>query len=194
MQHPRRAFTIRLGSGVSLTLAALCAGALCVAPPAPSAGQVAQPSTALNGTWRLVGSVAEAQQSVAQAIEPAVAPLAPDIQRMARARIAESTWVPQTVTIGASAAEISVHVVGSMDKTFRGAPGEGVNVYSPSGVRARLTQSFRPDGGIQQSFRTMDGIQHNIYTLHGDQLLLDVSMESPRLRATIQFRIRYQRG
>lgn len=184
---PRRARVLSWGLGLSAALA------LCLATAAPSAGQQAPVSTALNGTWQLVGSVQAAEQTVARAIEPTVQPLAPDIQRMARVRIAESTWVPRTVTIGASAAEISVHVVGSMDKTFRAAPGQGVNVYSPSGVRARLTQVFRPDGGIQQSFRTMDGIQHNIYTPNGAQMLLDVSLQSPRLRGTIQFRLRYQR-
>lgn len=161
--------------------------------PSTSAGQGAQPNPALNGTWRLAGSLQEAEATIANAVNPAVTPLAPDIQRMARARIAESTWVPQTITIAASAAEISVTLAGSENRSFVTPPGQPQNVYSRSGVRAQLIQQFRPDGGLEQSLRAMDGTQVNFYTPHNGQLYLDVMMTSRRLAGEIRFRLAYQR-
>lgn len=161
--------------------------------PAPSSGQGPAPSTALNGTWRLQGSVQQAQQTIAAAVNPAVQPLAPDIQRMARARIAESTAVPQTIQINASGSQIQIAVTGADSRTFTTAPGQPQNVYSRSGVRAQLIQQFRPDGGIEQNLRAMDGTQHNFYTPHGNQMLLDVMLQSRRLAREVRFRLTYTR-
>lgn len=151
------------------------------------------PSAAINGAWRLVGSVQQAQQMVQQAVEPAIAPLTPDIQRLARARIAETTWVPQTITIQATPARILITYAGSETRTFDTAPGQPENVYSRSGVRAQMIQQFRPDGGIEQRFQAMDGVQHHFLSASGNQMHLDVLMTSPRIQGEIRFRISYQR-
>lgn len=179
-----------------ILLPLLGAAALAAAlAPAPSSGQNAQPSPALSGTWQLEGSLQQAQQTVRQSVEPAVARLSPDIQRLARARIAESTWVPQTITIQAAPDRIRVQLQGSQSRTFDTAPGQPQGVFSPSGVRAQLTQTYRPDGGIQQQLRAMDGTQYNflIPQADGQHLHLDVLMQSPRLSGEIRFRLRYRK-
>ncbi|HJL16994.1 MAG TPA: hypothetical protein RMH99_15120 [Sandaracinaceae bacterium LLY-WYZ-13_1] len=177
-------------------LATLALGAVCAAlAPGGSTAQAPQPSPSLPGTWRLDGDLAQARQTVRQAVEPALASLTPDIQRLARARIAETTWVPQTIEIQASSDRIHVAFEGSESRTFETTPGQPQNVFSRSGVRASLTQSFRSDGGIQQQFRAMDGTQYNflIPQSDGQHLNLDVLMQSRRLNDDIRFSLRYRK-
>ncbi len=174
--------------------AAVAFAGLTFAAPA-SRAQTGQPSPLLNGTWRLATPRPQAQQSIQQAIGPAVARLNPDMQRMARARLAESTWVPDQVTIAASATQISIAVAGQENRTFTSTPGQPQNVYSRSGVRASLTQLFRPDGAIEQQLRAMDGTQYNFYTPQagGGALSLDVLIQSQRLTGDIRFRVQFTR-
>ncbi|HEY8431240.1 MAG TPA: hypothetical protein VIL20_22830 [Sandaracinaceae bacterium] len=153
-------------------------------------------SPSLSGTWRLQGDPAAAQAAIQQSVEPAIRTLAPDLQRLARARIAETTWVPSTITITATPARISVAYAGEENRTFDTAPGQPQNVYSRSGVRAQLTQTYLPNGGIQQQFVALDGQQFNVLMPDpsGRLLYLDVTMRSPRFSQEIRFRLVYQRG
>lgn len=181
----------RLLSGALVALSLLMAGGAVIALP----GSAQAPS--LSGTWRLAGDPAAMQASVQQQwIEPALATLTPDIQRLARARIAETTWVPVTIVVNATPARISVSFHGAENRTFDTAPGQAENVYSRSGVRAQLTQSYRTDGGIQQQFVALDGTQFNwlVPEASGRQLFLDVQMQSPRIPTPIRFRLTYQRA
>lgn len=175
-----------------LPLLATAVLAAAVGLPAPSRGQV----PAVAGVWQLAGSVQQAQQAVEQAVQPAIATLTPDMQRLARARIAESTWVPQVVRIAANPTQISVTIEGSENRTFTSTPGQPQNVYSRSGVRAALTQLVRPDGGIEQQLRALDGAQYNIYQAQPDgrSMSLDVTIQSQRLAQDVRFRVMYQRG
>ena len=161
----------------------------------PARAQNAQPSPHINGTWRLGMPEAQAQQTVQSAVNPAVLRLAPNMQQMARARLAESTWIPQSLVIQATPAQISVQVTGSENRTFTTTPGQPQNVYSRSGVRASLTQLIRPDGGIEQQLRALDGTQFNFYTPASDgrTLNLDVLIQSQRLTQEIRFRIPFTR-
>lgn len=188
---PDPTMTNRLLSRVLVALSLLLAGGAMVALP----GSAQAPT--LNGTYRLAGDPAAMQASVQQQwIEPALATLTPDIQRLARARIAESTWVPATIVVNATPARISLTFQGAENRTFDSAPGEAQNVYSRSGVRAQLTQSYRTDGGIQQQFVAMDGTQFNWLVPDGSgrTLFLDVQLQSPRIPTPIRFRLTYQRA
>lgn len=186
--HPARRLCVALAA-----LGPLAAAVMVPALHAPAAG--AQ-SPALSGTWRLAGDPASAQASIQQSVEPALMTLAPDLQRLARARIAETTWVPSTITIAATPARISVAYAGAENRTFDTPPGQPQNVYSRSGVRAQLTQTYLPDGSIQQQFVAMDGQQFNVLLPDpsGRTLFLDVTMRSPRFSQEIRFRLAYQRG
>ncbi len=186
--HPARRLFVALAA-----LGPLAAAVMVPALHAPAAG--AQ-SPALSGTWRLAGDPASAQASIQQSVEPALMTLAPDLQRLARARIAETTWVPSTITIAATPARISVAYAGAENRTFDTPPGQPQNVYSRSGVRAQLTQTYLPDGSIQQQFVAMDGQQFNVLLPDpsGRTLFLDVTMRSPRFSQEIRFRLAYQRG
>lgn len=179
-----------------VALAALGLLAAAVMAPALHAPAAGAQSPALSGTWRLAGDPASAQASIQQSVEPALTTLAPDLQRLARARIAETTWVPSTITIAATPARISVAYAGTENRTFDTPPGQPQNVYSRSGVRAQLTQSYLPDGSIQQQFVAMDGQQFNVLLPDpsGRTLFLDVTMRSPRFSQEIRFRLAYQRG
>lgn len=163
-----------------------------MAPPSSGAAQ----SQSLNGTWRLVGEHAATQAGIQQqAIEPALATLTPDIQRLARARIAETTWVPVTIVVNASPERIAVTFQGAENRTFSTASGQAENVYSRSGVRAQLTQTLRPDGGIEQRLVALDGTQINsLIPDASGRMHLDVHMESPRIPTPIRFRLTYQRA
>ena len=193
---PRRSFAsssarpwpVALGTALALTA---LVGA--IAPRAE--GQGGAPSPALTGSWQLASSPEQALQTVAAAVEPAVAPLAPDIQRLARARIAETTWIPNQLVIQATPAQISVQFIGSDNRTFDTAPGQAQNVYSRSGVRAQMIQTYRPDGGIEQRFRALDGTQFNFLVPdpNGQTLNLDVLMQSQRLAQEIRFRVQFRR-
>lgn len=177
-------------------LAALGLLALAVFAPAVHAPPAGAQSPVLSGTWRLSGDPASAQASIQQSVEPALVAMAPDLQRMARARIAETTWVPSTITIAATPARISVAYAGAENRTFDTPPGQPQNVYSRSGVRAQLTQTYLSDGSIQQQFVAMDGQQLNVLLPDpsGRTLFLDVTMRSPRFSQEIRFRLAYQRG
>lgn len=194
---PRRPSFARASGAWPLALGvALAATALAGAMAPRAQGQGGAPSPALNGTWQLAGSPEQALQTVAAAVEPAVAPLAPDIQRLARARIAETTWIPNQLVIQATPAQISVQFIGADNRTFDTAPGAAQNVYSRSGVRAQMIQTYRPDGGIEQRFRAMDGTQFNFLVPepNGQTLNLDVLMQSQRLAQEIRFRVQFQRA
>lgn len=158
------------------------------------AAQTPAPNPALNGMWRLQGPVEEARASVQAAIQPALATLTSDIRRLAEARIAESTGIPSTVEIQAQPDRIVVAIVGEETRTFDSAPGAPQNIYSRSGVRAQLTQTYRPDGGIEQRFHAMDGTQWNFFTPQPNGTLhLDVLMRSRRLTQDIRFRLVFTR-
>jgi len=184
---PMRAM-LMLASGALVLIAALV-------PPSPAPAQVPAPSPALTGTWQLHGTVAEAHATVQAAIGPAVASLTPDIRRMARARIAESTAVPSTIEIQARPDHIHLAFTGEDNHTFESEPGGSQNVYSRSGVRAQLTQTYRPDGGIEQRFRAIDGTQWNFLSPQpdGQTLHLDVLMRSRRLTQDVRFRLVFRR-
>lgn len=174
----------------------LALSALALAAAAAHGDRAVAQSPVLSGTWRLQGDPASAQASIQQHVEPALVSLTPDIQRLARARIAETTWVPNTITIAATPARISVAFAGAENRTFDTPPGQPQNVYSRSGVRAQLTQTYLPDGSIQQQFVAMDGQQFNVLVPDpsGRVLYLDVTMRSPRFSQEIRFRLVYQRG
>ena len=180
---------------VSLVLFSLVIGWASVPSAQTSSAQTPAPNPALNGTWRLAGTLEQAQATVAAAVEPAVATLTPDIQRLARVRIAESTAVPNAIEIQAAAAQIHVAIVGGENRAFDSAPGAPQNVYSRSGVRAELTQTYRPDGAIEQRFRAIDGTQWNFYTPQpdGQTLHLDVLMRSRRLTQDVRFQLTFVR-
>jgi hypothetical protein len=184
MHHPLRTSLALLAAGTILGLASV------------PAAQVPAPSPALSGTWQLRGSVDEARALVQSAVHPAVSPLTPDVQRMARARIRESTGIPTQIVIEARPDHMRLQITGDDQHTFEGPPGTPQNVYSRSGVRAQLTQTYRPDGGIEQRFRAMDGTQWNFFTPQPDgrTLFLDVLMRSQRLAGDIRFRLTYERA
>lgn len=175
-------------------LLALSVSAIAAALLWPAAELGAQAPT-LNGMWRLATDPGQAQASISQSIEPALGALRPDLQQVARARIAESTWVPSTITVASTPARISIDFVGAEHRTFDSAPGAPQNVYSRSGVRAQLTQSYRPDGGIQQQFVALDGTQWNnlLPDASGQRMVLDVTLRSQRFTHDIQFRLAYVR-
>ncbi len=178
---------------LALFASSLVLGGAAFAAPA-SFGAAQAPS--LNGTWRLVGDPNAMQAGVQQqAIEPAIATLTPDIQRLARARIAETTWVPTTIVVNTTPERIAITLQGAENRTFDTAPGQPQNVYSRSGVRAQLTQTFRPDGGIQQQLVALDGTQINsLVPDPSGRMHLDVQMQSPRIPTPIRFRLTYQRA
>jgi len=182
-------------TGLRTLLALLATGSILGVAAVPSA-QVPAPSPMLNGTWQLQGSVQQARGQIQVSINRAVASLTPDIQRLARARIAESTTIPSTIEIQARADHIHLAFAGEAPRTFEGTPGTSQNVYSRSGVRAQLTQTYRPDGGIEQRFRALDGTQWNFLTPQagGRTLHLDVLMRSRRLTQDVRFRLVFQRS
>lgn len=191
MLHRNRPTTSLAIIGVALLA---LAGASSAQAPAPAPAQIPPPNPALNGAWRLQGTVEQAQAIVTAAVDPAVSTLAPDIQRLARARIAESTGIPPTIEIHAEPSRILVAITGPDGRSFESAPGTPQNVYSRSGVRAELTQTYRPDGAIEQRFRAMDGTQWNFYTPQPDgTLALDVLMRSRRLTQDVRFQITFTR-
>lgn len=175
--------------------ALLCLAALGSQPADRASAQTAQPSPHINGTWRPAIPMPRAQQTIQAAVNPVVARLAPNMREMARARLAESTWVPEQVVIDASPSEITVQVAGQENRTFSTTPGQPENVYSRSGVRASLTQVIRPDGGIEQQLRALDGTQYNFYTPQPDgrTLNLDVLIQARQLTQEIRFRIPFTR-
>lgn len=191
----RHAQALSSSAPLTLGLAAGIAAMGAILFAQPIAGQNPQPNAALNGTWQLEGSLQENQQRVQQTVEQAISTLTPDIQRLARARIAESTQVPTAITIQAAPSQIRVEFGGEGGRTFETPPGQAQNVFSHSGVRARVTQLFRPDGGIEQQFRATDGMQYNflIPQPDGQHLNLDVLMQSPRLPSDLRFRVSYRK-
>ncbi|HHH28260.1 MAG TPA: hypothetical protein ENK57_07940, partial [Polyangiaceae bacterium] len=140
MSLHRRSLSILTAAGIVLGVAL----GLVSTPEA----QVPAPSPALTGTWRLHGSVAQAQAQIDASVAAAISTLNPDMQRLARARIAESTAVPTAIEIQAQPELIHLALAGTDPRTFESAPGSPQNMYSRSGVRAQLTQTYRPDGGI----------------------------------------------
>jgi hypothetical protein len=182
-----------LVSAATLAAAALVAAAL---SPTRALPRAAAQAAGLNGTWVLAGDPTQAEAMISQTIEPALITMAPDLLPAARARLAETTWVPSTITIDASPARIAIGFVGAERRNFDTAPGQPENVYTRSGVRAQLTQNFRPDGSVQQQFVAMDGTQWHVLSADGggQSMTLDVVLRSQRLAREITFRLTYQRA
>jgi hypothetical protein len=177
----------------TFVLSAFALSAVITAIAWPDVGQSQSPS--LGGRWVVQGNTGQLRQQVNEAVEPAIAGLSPDLQQYARQRIAESTWIPATIVINATPQRISVQYSGEENRTFDTAPGQATNVFSRSGVRAAVTQIFRPDGGIQQQFQALDGRQINVLTANGNSLSLSVTITSPRLgQNQIQFQLSYNRS
>lgn len=166
---------------------------IALAPGAPVPPAVAQ-APSINGTWVLSVDPTQAQLTIQQSVEPALSVMTPDLQRVARARIAETTWVPSSITVDASPSRISVGYRGAENRTFDTPPGQAQNVYSRSGVRAQMTQTHRPDGGIEQQFVAMDGTQWHMLVPNGNVMFLEVLLRSPRLAHDISFRLVYRRA
>jgi hypothetical protein len=169
--------------------------ALALAPYDAPPHAAAQAPSPLNGTWQLSGDPTQAAAMIQQTIEPALAVMTPDLQRVARARLAETTWVPSTITVTTAPNRIAVGFAGAENRTFDTAPGQPQSVFSRSGVRAQMTQTFRPDGGIEQQFVALDGTQWHMLVpdANGQVMYLEVLLRSPRLGQDIRFRLVYQR-
>jgi hypothetical protein len=167
--------------------------ALALALPAASSGQ--QSRVGVSGTWRYAGAPMEGEGIVRNAVEPVVSMMRSDLQGVARERIAESTWLPTVIRIGARGQRVQVALTGRERRTFRtaGAPIQ-VPLRQP-GNYAQLTQYVRPDGALQQDFVAVDGTQQNVfYPGPNGTMLLDVTLHSPILPSAIHFQLNYQRG
>jgi hypothetical protein len=162
----------------------------------PSIGSGQSARTGVNGTWRFAGAPADGEMIVRQAVEPVVGMLRADLQPVARERIAESTWLPTQIRIGARGTRVQVALNGQERRTFTtraGAPSQ-VALRTP-GQYATLTQTVHPDGSLEQVFVALDGTQRNVYVPGPNgTMVLDVTLESPVLRAPIHFQLDYRRG
>ncbi|MGF1469982.1 MAG: hypothetical protein ACFCGT_27980 [Sandaracinaceae bacterium] len=189
----RRAVVLRAGAlGLVSALLLVPAGLL---DGSPTRAQAGAPSDALQGTFVYAGRPAAGERIIRDAIDAGLRGLEPELERLARARLAESTWLPRTIQIDASAERIRVRYEGEDSRTFDTEPGEPENMFSPSGVRAQLIQSVRPDGGIQQNLRALDGTQINMLTpTRSGGLALDVVISSRRVRREIRFQLLYRRS
>jgi hypothetical protein len=164
-----------------------------IAIPSSGAGQRGVRTT-VAGTWHYAGSANEGNTIVQQAVEPVLAYMDPGIQDAARERIAESTWLPTTIRIGARRGRIQVALTGRQRRTFSSALGQPVQVLRPHGDYAQLTQTVRDDGGLQQEFVAIDGTQQNIYVPGPRRtMVLDVTLISPALPSEIHFQLNYRR-
>lgn len=173
-------------AGLSLLLAALV----------PSAGQGQRaPRARVGGTWTYDGPAAQGEAIVRGAVEPIVAGMRPDLQRIAEERIAESTWLPTRIRIGVRPRRIEVALTGRERRTFASAPAQVLQVPTRHGY-AQLTQSVRADGGVQQDFTSLDGTQQNLYVPgpNSRSMILDVTLRSPYFPSDIHFQLAYRRG
>lgn len=162
---------------------------------APSAGAGQQGGTPLSGTWRYRGAPHQGEAIVRQAVEPVVSRMRPDLQPVARERIAESTWLPTTIRIGASPRRVQVALAGQERRTFASAAGQVLQVRLRNGQYAQLTQQLLPDGSLEQQFVSLEGTQINRYVPGpGRSMLLDVRLTSPVLPNDIHFQLEYERG
>lgn len=161
---------------------------------APSIGAGQRGAASVAGTWRYAGTPEQGAAIVRQAVDPVVARMRPDMQAIARERIAESTWLPTQIRIGVRGARIEVALRGLERRTFASPLGRVIQVPMRAGQYASLTQTLRDDGGVQQDFVALDGTQRNVYSPRADRtMLLDVTLESPSLPSTIHFQLHYAR-
>jgi hypothetical protein len=168
---------------------------LAFAIPSASHGQRARQS-GIAGTYRYAGSPEQGQMIVAQAVEPVLAMMRPNMQQLARERIAESTWLPTTIRIRAPRGRVEVALTGAERRTFQSPIGSPVQVpMRRPGEYAQLTQILRSDGALQQDFVAIDGVQQNIYVpVENGAMVLDVTLRSPALPSEIHFQLEYQRS
>jgi hypothetical protein len=161
--------------------------------PSSSVGQAG--GSAVSGSWRYRGAPEEGTTIVRNAVEPVLMRMRPDIQAVARERVAESTWLPTRIRIGANRSRVQVALQGQERRTFASAVGRPIQVPMRSGQYAQLTQQLLPGGGLEQQFVALDGVQTNRY-LPGPNgtMLLDVTMTSSMLPSDIRFQLEYVRG
>jgi hypothetical protein len=161
--------------------------------PNQGAGQAG--GAAVAGTWRLRSDAASGEATVRNAIELVVGRMRADLQPLARERIAESTWLPTRIRIGASRGRVQVALDGAERRTFASPIGQPVQVPMRSGEYAQLVQSVRADGAVEQRFVALDGTQQNLY-LPGPSrtMTLDVTLQSPVFPSAIHFLLEYERG
>jgi hypothetical protein len=174
----------RLAAGVLLLVSAL-------AFPVASSGQA---RNGVTGTWGYSGAPQEGESIVRGAIEPVLSMMRPDLQNVARERIAESTWLPTRIRIASRRGRVEVALTGAERRTFSSVLGRPVQVPMRHGY-AELTQFIRSDGALQQEFVAIDGRQHNLYLPQPNRtMLLDVTLESPQLPSPIHFQLAYRRA
>jgi hypothetical protein len=162
--------------------------------PSQGTGQRRARAATIAGTWRYDGPAAQGAEIVRQAVEPVVGMMDPRLQPVARERIAESTWLPTQIRIGAQRTRLEVALTGRERRTFRSAPGRMISVPMRAGQYAQLTQMIRPDGSLQQDFVAIDGVQQNIYVPTGRTMVLDVTLRSQALPTEIHFQLNYRRA
>ncbi|MCZ7677489.1 MAG: hypothetical protein M5U28_01410 [Sandaracinaceae bacterium] len=180
-----------------VALAALGLLAAAVMAPALHAPAAGAQSPALSGTWRLAGDPASAQASIQQSVEPALTTLAPDLQRLARARIAETTWVPSTITIAATPGAHLGGLRGHREPHLLTRPRASRRTSTAAAACARSSRRATcPTAASSSSSSrwTASSSTCSCPIRSGRTLFLDVTMRSPRFSQEIRFRLAYQRG
>ena len=146
------------------------------------------------GRWTFNGSVPEGEAIVAQSVEPALMYVRPNIQALARERIAESTWLPEHIRIRVRRDHVTVDLRGQEHRVFAGQTGRPIQVRTRHGY-AELTQYLDANGALHQRFVALEGTQHNIYhPEENGRMRLEVRLESPSLPQPVHFTLNYRRG
>jgi hypothetical protein len=177
--------------------ATACALLLAVGPTLLPGGEVAAAESFAAadaceclGRYRFVGGEGQ-RAAVLRAVDEVVDDMSFLVRGIARARLRRATAIAQTMAISRDGTRVTVTIDGRSYATPR--DGEVVEVVTATGDEVRLTHRHRGPQ-LDQRFQGDDGGRTNVYRCEGDQLVLDVVIDSPRLPREIRYSLTYARS
>ena len=145
----------------------------------------------LDGTWRLDGSVEEAERVRDRAAERAASAFNVFIRGIAGSRLRDGADVSRRITLRFDD-ERRVHVRFDQSR-YASAFGETARVRRPDGTTLQLTQRAR-DGNLEQVFQGEGGTRWYVYEPTGtDTLRVSSTINSDRMPQPMHFALDYRR-
>lgn len=149
----------------------------------------AQSLNAHAGDYEWVGSQSE-RESIASAIETAVATMNSLTANVARIRLASSNQPVERLSVRFETDDTVLR----FDDTEVRIPTTGSRrLVGPGGERGRASQEIS-DHELKLHFRSPRGARHVTLDFRGDQLVMKVRIESPHLDTDVRYSLTYRRA
>lgn len=155
-----------------------------------SAALAAAPATALSGSWRAAETAGEKSKRLVS-IDKAIASMGAMRRSVARSRLTARTAPPKAIRIAVDGSQLSIWVG---EKHLRLSLGAAPITLTTDDKKAQVTAKMQGKQ-LVVTVRDAAGGGHRItrYALAGKQLLVKVTMKSPKLDKAVAYQSTYLR-